>query len=230
MVTSNALQRTFHIRFKGQSGTAFTIDVDDRQYLVTARHIVNEAGPVNIEIYNGSTWRPITCAVVGRGSDNADITVLAAPQQISPPLSLSPTTDGLILGQDIHFLGFPLGLKADVPQAINADFPLPLVKKGCVSLLALSDPHGAYVLLDGHNNPGFSGGPVVFHPHNAPPHELRVAAVVSGYHVQSTPVQGGGAHGHFVHANSGIMIAYSIRHATDMIASNPIGFALPKAA
>ena len=193
MVTSNVLQRTFHIRFGGDTGTAFTIDVEGRQYLVTARHVVDATGPVTIDIRHGGTWKALKCQVAGRGANNIDITVLAPSAQVSPSLPLAATGDGLILGSDVHFLGFPYGMHANVPHAINADFPLPLVKRACVSMLAYHQPDGDYLLLDGHNNPGFSGGPVVFHPLKEPLSERRVAAVVSGYKAELLPVIGGNA-------------------------------------
>ena len=40
MVPSNALQRTFRLNYRSESGTCFTLDVDARQYVVTARHLV----------------------------------------------------------------------------------------------------------------------------------------------------------------------------------------------
>jgi hypothetical protein len=45
-VTSNVLMRTFLIQValskeKSEFGTAFTIDVDGRQYIITAKHVVN---------------------------------------------------------------------------------------------------------------------------------------------------------------------------------------------
>lgn len=41
MITTNVLQRTFRIKYGENTGTCFTIDVDDRQYIATARHVVD---------------------------------------------------------------------------------------------------------------------------------------------------------------------------------------------
>ena len=53
MITSNVIQRTFHIRRDNSTGTAFTIDRGSKQYLVTARHVVEgiESGNA-IEIFH----------------------------------------------------------------------------------------------------------------------------------------------------------------------------------
>ena len=42
MVPSNALQRTLYIRRSDSVGTAFTVDRNGRQYIVTARHVVDD--------------------------------------------------------------------------------------------------------------------------------------------------------------------------------------------
>jgi hypothetical protein len=66
-VTSNVLKRTFLIQValsqvKSEFGTAFTIDVDDRQYIVTAKHVVNtlpnEADSM-IQILKKNGWSPL---------------------------------------------------------------------------------------------------------------------------------------------------------------------------
>jgi hypothetical protein len=81
-------------------------------------------------------------------------------------------------------------------------------------------------ILDGINNPGFSGGPVFFGTGDA----LKVAAVISGYYLQPTEVIRGGAARlakgtpkDYVNENSGFIIAYDIAWAVDVIKKNPTG-------
>src|SRR5712691_1662146 len=40
LITANFIHRTFRIRCGPSIGTAFTVDIDGRQYLVTARHVI----------------------------------------------------------------------------------------------------------------------------------------------------------------------------------------------
>jgi hypothetical protein len=78
-------------------------------------------------------------------------------------------------------------------------------------------------LLDGHNNPGFSGGPVVY----SQPGQLaavRVAGVISGYkfvwdrvYIENQETESA------VKYNTGIVIAYSIDYAVDLIRNRAIG-------
>ena len=44
MITRNVIQRIFHIKRDNSTGTAFTIDRGSKQYLATARHVVEGIG------------------------------------------------------------------------------------------------------------------------------------------------------------------------------------------
>jgi hypothetical protein len=79
-------------------------------------------------------------------------------------------------------------------------------------------------LLDGHNNPGFSGGPVVFRRANKIGEEFRVMAVVSAFRTEDVEVRFQGQPTGLTSAtNTGIVVCPSIKQVTDMIAANPIG-------
>ena len=224
MVTSNILQRTFRIKnIKEETGTCFTIDVDNRQYIVTARHIVEGlVGQSIVSIRYEEEWKGLQVTLVGHGKGAVDISVLAAEHWKSVTLPLPPISGEapMFLGQDVYFLGFPHGLESNV-GALNSNFPLPLVKKGIVSRVPSSQET---MLLDGHNNPGFSGGPVVFRPPQRG-NDFCVAGVVSGYRFTVEPVyenQGKEQIGYY-ESNTGIILAYNINHALELIRQNPIG-------
>ena len=81
-------------------------------------------------------------------------------------------------------------------------------------------------ILDGINNPGFSGGPVIVGTGDS----LKFAAVISGYYLEPTEViRGGGSQlapdvpNDLVNVNSGFILAFDIAHAVDVIKKNPIG-------
>lgn len=219
-VTTNILQRTFHIKYKGKTGTCFTIDHQGRRYLITARHVAETIrGNAVVEISQNRKWKTLPVRLVGHGAGDIDVTVLA-PQVLfgaSHPLRL--TTKGLTLAEDVYFLGFPFGLRMEVKTELNAGFPLPLVKKAVVSALGLKD---APMLLDGHNNVGFSGGPVVRHSANK---EQTVIGVVSGYrhNIQNVHDKYGNETPFTYKTNTGIIIVDDIRHALMLIARNSIG-------
>lgn len=218
--STNVLQRVFHISHENKTGTCFTIDVGGRQYLITAKHLVQSIQePCAVRLFRDGEWKSLQVDLVGHGAKCVDLTVLAAEMQISPTHPLEPTTKGLILGQDVLFLGFPYGIASDSRNSNNR-FPFPLVKKGIVS--ALFPDNANDLFLDGHNNPGFSGGPVVYEVAKG---ALKVAGVVSGYLSKSEPVydeHGATALQHDY--NTGIVRVTSIDRAVDLIRANPIGF------
>lgn len=225
MITNNVIQRTFHIRIGHSIGTCFTIDVDGRQYLVTARHVVSTIiGTQQVSIYHDTQWKDINVTLVGHCSGEIDISVLTTDIRLSPNFQLPPTMGGIVYGQDVYFLGFPYGMTGEIGQ-MNRDFPLPFVKKAIVSCFHTTPANVQLLFLDGHNNPGFSGGPVIFkEPNN---NEFKVAGVISGYRYNEEPIYQGAHELPLAYRyNTGIIISYGIKHAVDLINSNPIGFEL----
>ncbi len=77
----------------------------------------------------------------------------------------------------------------------------------------VDDVHVLY--LDGLNNPGFSGGPVVGYHHATG--AMHVFGVVSGYRTEQQPVYVGTHEIGTAQANTGIVIATWIDHVTDAI-------------
>ncbi len=56
MLPVEIVDRVFQIALSDAIGTAFSLDVDDRQYLVTARHMVqNIDRPTTIQIYHSES-------------------------------------------------------------------------------------------------------------------------------------------------------------------------------
>ena len=157
--------------------------------------------------------------LVGHGAGDVDVTALAPQTLFGASHPLRTTTAGLTLAEDIYFLGFPYGLSMEVKTELNEGFPLPLVKKAVVSALGLED---APMFLDGHNNIGFSGGPVA---RRGTEKEQTVIGVVSGYRYDRHKVrdENGNETSYTYDTNTGIVIAHDIRHALALIAKNPIG-------
>ena len=219
-VTTNILQRTFRIHHNGETGTCFTIDVQGKRYLITAKHVVDTIGDsATVDISHNRSWSPLRVRLVGHSSQDIDVTVLAPQELFGATHPLSTTTKGLVLAEDIYFLGFPYGLGMEVKTELNSGFPLPFVKKAAVSALGLGD---GPILLDGHNNAGFSGGPVA---RRGTREKQTVIGVVSGYRYDRHYVldENGNETAHTYDTNTGIIVAHDIRHALEIIAANPIG-------
>lgn len=157
LVTSNSLQRTLLIKRGNSLGTAFTVDRNDRQYIVTARHVVDgiQSGD-SIEVRHERQWKKAQVEVIGVGTGPVDVTVLRHPARLTPNHSLEE--GGLRLGGPVAFLGFPFGWNMGM-EDLNNGYPIPFVKAGIVSAI-LESPIRT-ILIDAHGNRGFSGGPLV---------------------------------------------------------------------
>jgi hypothetical protein len=114
--------------------------------------------------------------------------------------------------QDAYFLGFPYGLAWTPRVTLHQGQPIPIAKKAIVSGEIEVRPGHDVLLLDGHNNEGFSGGPVVLFPPGRS--KVQVVGVVSGYRAASVAVYApGGASIGQVLTNTGLMLAEGIDEA-----------------
>lgn len=219
MITLNVISRTYHLKFGSVTGTCFTIDIEGRQYFVTAKHVVeNLKSGDEIELFYKNTWLKTNAILIGH-STISDVSVFAIDFYIFAH-PLTPSAGGMSYGQDLYFLGFPYGISAEI-GVLNRDFPLPLVKKGIFSAIFFEQP-GKMFLIDGHNNPGFSGGPVVFK--HSETNEFNVAGVISAYRYELEPAYINDSPTEIkTRLNTGIIIAYSISNALDLVKENPSG-------
>ena len=235
MITSNVIQRTFHILCGEATGSAFAIDRDNRQYLITARHVVKDfTSGSTIGIFHDRQWKTLPVEVVGIGTDVIDVAVLACHIRLAPAHPLVASNKGLTYGQPVYFLGFPFGWNSGM-ENLNREYPMPFVKAGVVSAMITGD--ASHIYIDAHGNGGFSGGPVVFVPSGQPSNEFRVAGVVANAPLPLIEpvvdksgwplVDDDGKPIAYFPENQGLVVAYDIRHATDLIDSNPIGLQLP---
>lgn len=70
--------------------------------------------------------------------------------------------------------------------------------------------------IDGFNNPGFSGGPIIYWDFSK--HAYEVLGVVQGYREDTAKVMVNGVHMNTqLLVNSGILVGYSISHAMKAI-------------
>jgi hypothetical protein len=186
-VTSNVLLRTLLIQ-ASEGGTAFTIEVDGRQYLITAKHVVgklpNEAVST-IQVRKKNGWSPLKVTVF-KCDDPVDIGVLVPPAQVSVNFPLEPTSKGMMVGQEAYFVGFPYGTfttYANQPDVFG------FVKRATVAQFdSMPNIQAQMIELDGYNNPGFSGSPVVYRDINQGNMVFKVAGVLVSYIYDASPV------------------------------------------
>lgn len=183
-VAGNVLANTLLIQTSNGQGTAFTIDVDKKQYLITARHMVDGLGDTaTIKIAKFDNDQAVTFVPyqmkVFSCSGSVDIAVLIPPIRLTNGESMEPATEWLI-GQDAYFIGFPFGMYSQGkinPPGIN--HPIGFVKQGLLSGVQYQrDGDADLIILDGYNIFGFSGGPVTYW---AAPNHSYVIGVISGF-------------------------------------------------
>lgn len=216
MVTANILNRTLFIS-AAEYGSAVVITVDGIEYVVTAKHLLPLTTTTSIKIRSNETWVEYRTKEIGRAPGEIDIAVLQIDKRFGvDDLPAAADMGGLVLGQDVFFVGFPYKLEGPV-GFVRDRRPLGYVKKGTVSALDSQD-HPALV-IDAINNEGFSGGPVVFAEIGRAANELKIAAVVSKYRTEQEYVIGadGSKTGQTIEYNTGFLYAYNIRYALDLI-------------
>ena len=218
MIQTNILYRTFFIR-AAQYGTAFTLDVNGEEYLITANHLLPEQGTdIDLQLFHNNRWLKSTAKVVGRGRGEVDIAVLKLDVRLTgKEYDVLPSLGLLEFGQDVYFLGFPYKMWGNVGDFMGGR-PLPFAKKGILSLLSMGSPQILYV--DAINNEGFSGGPLFFYA-STDPRRLRVAGVVSKFRIEHESVLNdeGEPTKMTVPYNTGFLVAYGIKHALELIPS-----------
>ena len=161
--TTNILLRVLKIKCDDSVGTGVVIFRDDNGFLVTAKHVI-ESAPSMTFYRQGDGWLPLQTSTI-KCSENHDIAVLrlatneGQPVLPVPDYEIGVSTAGLVMGQQVMIVGYPLGRELKESQHMNFGRPLPLVKVGFLSNLPTKDD---YLWLDAHMNKGFSGSPVIF--------------------------------------------------------------------
>jgi S1-C subfamily serine protease len=234
-------------------GTTFTIDVDGKQYLVTAKHLVAsvaDGAEATINIRGRTEWHPFPVTVL-KAPDPIDIAVLVPKTQVTVSYDLPANLAGTAVGADAYFVGFPFGLEHAITYpTLGGVFGI--IKRATIAQLEwIPDLKIQRIWLDGINNEGFSGSPVVFRGPTNLGNNWKVAAVISGYEPQISPVydrteiaeaditpadreqnlvarDGDKVYrlkdtGRVVRSNTGLALAWDINSALELIRKHPIG-------
>lgn len=234
-VTGNVLSRVFQIKVGGYTGTAFVVDYQGSHYFVTAQHMVAPVGDeakIDLRAAEDSKWRSdsdwhtFNFKVLHGTSPCADVAVLVPLEPKSIDAAPLPSDYDYAMGQEAYFLGYPFGLFTDFG---GKPFSIPIIKHayvsatvGCGAIYPGQSNKDQLILLDGINNHGFSGGPVVAPNAYALLGALReqsVVGVISAYKYEDLPISIDGKNNprESGSANSGIIIAIPISQALSLI-------------
>ena len=208
-ITADILRQTYLLKTDTLQGTSFLIEENNQEYLVTAKHLfrkkLKNGDSTSVEIYNENKPLKLNVKYLVHNDKRIDIAVLKINKSIQV-ITPFPIGGRVNLGQDIYFLGYPSFNKIQFTTSGTIGI-LPLVKKGIVSGW---NKIGNYKLffLDGHNNPGFSGGPVV--AINYDTQKPVIFGVISGYYYEKKQVKNNKGINEPIHVqeNSGIIKCY----------------------
>jgi hypothetical protein len=175
-----------------------------------------------LEVFRNGSWAQVPFRSLSVEPPDVDIAVLALDRQLSAVLPVQVGIKDTALSQGVYFIGFPYGLLIN-DHAVNNGFPIPLVKHGIVAALHTAR-RGDPFLVDGINNVGFSGGPVVRDDRASIP---TIVGVVSGYRAAQEAVYRQGSKTDLtVQVNTGLLVAFPIDYAIEAIKKEPVGHRL----
>ena len=219
MVNKDIIQSVYRIKYGNDNGTCFQISVSGQQYLVSAKHILNgkkNNDNIEFEIFHDNSWKTHEGKLLLHDNDNIDIAVIdLVEKSFYRETNIELTHSGeLFTSQECFFLGFPYNLYSDLPKA-NDNLPVPFIKKAIFSLFTGEESNEKIMYLDGHNNPGFSGGPVVAEIIGK--NITKICSVVSSYIMQSNKLENTTL---LYGENSGIIVTYASVHIMEIINSN----------
>jgi hypothetical protein len=188
-------------------------------YLVTANHVVTGVSDANavIQVNHLGQWQNLqTIKTLHPRSKDADIAVFSLDESASQSFAVKPMegASGATFGQTVWFLGYPFG---GLGSQFNNGGSIPFIKRGTMSAIDGRNPDAVVLYVDGFNNPGFSGGPIIFW--NFSSHTYEIAGVVKGYRTDTAKVrinEQTEADTNLL-VNSGILVGYSIKHALEAI-------------
>ena len=231
-----ALSNTYNIYGDKLTGTCFMVTKGGEQYFVTAAHLFESShrsgDDVSIQLVVQNELQSYHARIYYHPDRKVDIAVLRLAETITQsaaiPDELSKykdtiqkifrgsgfSTDSVFvsIGTETYFLGFPLGNLGTEVFGIK----YPLLKKAIIS--GLVKYNGIDVLLlDGHNNLGFSGGPVVAYDEAGK--QMRIVGVISGYLPEPVNIKQKNSMAS-VEENSGIIVCYDRRYMAEIFKKN----------
>lgn len=175
--------RVFRIRYNERVASSFIATHENRTILITSGHIIEENAKY-IEIYLNGEFKKIEIKCMSNGyRDNIDAAVIIFDGINDFKNKTELNIEGLVVGQDVYFMGFPFDINsAFMPWA--KEMPIPFVKKGIISS---QDRITKEIYIDGINNSGFSGGPIIYYDYKMKKHKF--AGSISGFRKEHFPVR-----------------------------------------
>lgn len=217
------MNAAFQITTSTGTGTCF-LNSDRKGYcFLTASHLV-EGVHSGDTVYLGHQdgLVPWTIRAIHHSPTGHDIAAFTVDMKVVAPKFEPLDPPGLMPGQPMKFLGYPHGLQTNFPNPNG--YLSPLVRTAFFS--GIIEVEGKSILvLDGFNNPGYSGGPVFTTNDQGFP---QLFGVISGFRFEKPELgsvyrkSGNKIEKHedfFVNLNSGMIYAVGIGEIQDLLDS-----------
>ena len=224
MIQSEVICRVLRIVCDKKCGSTFTLEVEGKQYLATVKHLFEDVGyppHYTIGLFLDAGYISKEVDIYYHINPNIDIAILSVtPHEIlTQEYDNLLTSNGVALGQDVFFLGFPFEYDQMAAKPKNRGVPTPFVKKACLSSIQVFPDGSNLLILDGINNHGFSGGPVCFKPIGS--RSMSICGIVSSYRYDNSPIRdvNDKIMPYSVRENTGIIHTFNISHAIEIIKS-----------
>lgn len=231
MITAEIVHNVYSIDSGPSTGTAFTININNKQYLITAKHVVSDISKndeIKIRFSGSFKWEKLDINLVG-DSLEYDISVLSPDRILSPKTQIKPNMQ-IAYGDNAYVIGFPFQVSENF-LSNDVKLLLPLPQKVTIASIVNPDEFDptkgkdVFYLSGGNGgNSGLSGGPVIYRNYGGLSKYFVGGIVTSGISIPK-PLYGkdGKDTGLRYKYDTGILVASNISIATSIISKNPIG-------
>lgn len=231
MLPQYCYQRTHMIKVGDEAFTCFILDVDKKQYICSARHALDKFDGSSVEIRRDKGWERLPVKLIGSGNGPCDLCVLATSVLLVSGICPEVSQEAF-MAQEVYFLGYPFGMTYEYNS--YGVSPVPFARAALLSCTTKTTEGVGIWFLDGMNNRGFSGGPVLFrklndHGLSVDFSKLYLGALISSYEPEKLMVKDIDTKwdtGFSVNVNSGIVKAICAGHLRELINKNPAGYSI----
>ena len=213
----NITRYVYHIKSQNSIGTAFYYYTNNNNYLITAKHVIENNTSNVFEYKTNKEWIEFSGEIILPTNKNIDIAAIKINSELPFKKSYYVDFNGFenYTSEEVYFLGYPYGITSVENEPIEQS--ICLVKKSIISGVLIENGIEIGYYLDGHNNPGFSGGPCVY---KRPDAKWHIFAVVSSYYNHTEVLYDDKGNKRMIlYENSGLFMVHKISFIIDAIRS-----------